>query len=1229
MGKLSRLVSVAAQRAAERILEQVFGEAREREPWGEDLPPPKHGSCSCEVLESRTMLDSSAWLGAGSDATYDSSTHILDATGPTTIIADPGADAPIIVAAGASAQISFDNTSTTDPLIQLGGLSLTGGATATVQPVTGGMSQRVLVVGSYGPVTAPNFTIDSSSTLDLTNNDMILPQAESTVQTDPTDPTTASTVDTFPMVQSAIAHAYDGGAWDCSGIASSAAAHNPSYALGYAQAATLQLSSFDGQAVDGGATLVKYTLKGDSNLSGAVGLAGYNSVVSNFNTDDANGQDWTDGDFNFAGSVGLADYNDIISNFNWGVTNAPAPVDTDMRLEVDLATGDVSLQPQHGMSLSGYQIYDSAGTLLSGEGDNPPEELIQGSNWNTVEDDGDGLSQEQSLGTYKPTKPRTWDTVEESAGESIDLGDIYDPTNGVRDLAFQYSEGNPVNNNPVTGSTFNGGVDYIAAPTNFTATPIDSTDVRLNWGYGGSTPSAFLVGVAGPTQNINNVTPITVTDTSLRTLTITGLTPGTPYTFRIVAAFPISTSAHPADVTATPPVPTQVDINTPAVVDLPFTDPNASATIAATVNWGNGTTSNATILSPGSGEADTANAVYTYTQGGSYPATVTITDNQNWSETVAVPFVAASGDAVDAAIDGTIAGLTASPPPAGSQAIFNPTQGGGHVLNQNLFASAAGYNFSCVSVPAYQVAQAATLIAPQFVVEANHYQASNTFFEAPNGTSYYGNVVAFQQINGTDLCIGELSSPVPTPLDNPDDLPTSSLITPAAVLAGPYIDNSSAADPVPLLRGSQWGNLSAIEWTGPDTSGAEAFTNVPASSSSLYEWAADPSDTVGDPRQVYGGDSGNGVFALYGGQVICLGALFSGNDFSDLSDNIANGNVGTVMASFNLPALSTQLTYASFPGFHKLSNISLTGPAVFDKSTSSPMVLTAQDDYLDTTVGEETSLVDADTGLVVANSTFQANASGPDTATFNVPAGSAEFGYDTFYAVFGGAANGTVGGSSSNKFNVTVHDVFAQSVVINGDQPALTAVPYTTQRSVIDSVVYTFDQPVVIAAPSTTNPALNAFTIAVDTNAPPSEQSGSVPALTWAPIGVGSGQPSASWSVSFVPGSPDSNGKSINNGVYLISATGANIYSESGAAFAPGRVQTDVFYRLFGDLLGNQTANGQAFALAEADDGLSFGAPGYNEVIDPTGTGAIIGLASYNLVVADFNANYYGFIPTI
>ena len=247
-----------------------------------------------------------AWLSPTSLATWNASTQVLTVSGASTIIADPGTDEPIIEASGSAAVVTIDPTSGTD--IHLGGLSLTDGASATVTSLGAARSltnYRLLVIGSPGATAAPMYTIDPTSTLDLADNDMAILYGSGTSP--------------LSTVESELSEAYDNRAWDKPGLTSSIAKTSGGVtALGYGEASTLGLSTFDGLILGGNAVLVKYTLTGDAYLTGSVGLSDYNTVLSNFN---GSGDLWTDGSFDYSGNVGLADYNAVISNFNQTLAN--------------------------------------------------------------------------------------------------------------------------------------------------------------------------------------------------------------------------------------------------------------------------------------------------------------------------------------------------------------------------------------------------------------------------------------------------------------------------------------------------------------------------------------------------------------------------------------------------------------------------------------------------------------------------------------------------------------------------------------------------------------------------------------------------------------------------------------------------------------------------------------------------------------------------------------------
>src|SRR5437764_966963 len=68
------------------------------------------------------------------------------------------------------------------------------------------------------------------------------------------------------------------GSWNGAGITSSAAAANPQTSLGFGQLSASGAGPLEGQSGAGNSVLVLYTLKGDSNLDGAVNALDFNTL---------------------------------------------------------------------------------------------------------------------------------------------------------------------------------------------------------------------------------------------------------------------------------------------------------------------------------------------------------------------------------------------------------------------------------------------------------------------------------------------------------------------------------------------------------------------------------------------------------------------------------------------------------------------------------------------------------------------------------------------------------------------------------------------------------------------------------------------------------------------------------------------------------------------------------------------------------------------------------------
>jgi hypothetical protein len=275
---------------------------------------------------SLTVVARPAWLGVGSDAVWNSTTKVLTVTGPTQFTADPGTDQPIVQASGSAAVLTFDPTTGTD--IHLGGLSLTDGASAVVTSLGSARSlsdHHLLVLGTPDATAAPLFTIDSTSTLDLADNDLAILYGTGTSPLSQVqeDLQTGSNYNPLTGVFQ----------WNGTGLISSVApTTGGATGLGYAEDSELSaisqaeggsaIGTFDGQTLGANAVLVKYTLMGDSSLSGTVSGADYNTVLANYDTDG----DWSQGNFHYAGTYaggtftnGQAngqDYNIVLANYD-------------------------------------------------------------------------------------------------------------------------------------------------------------------------------------------------------------------------------------------------------------------------------------------------------------------------------------------------------------------------------------------------------------------------------------------------------------------------------------------------------------------------------------------------------------------------------------------------------------------------------------------------------------------------------------------------------------------------------------------------------------------------------------------------------------------------------------------------------------------------------------------------------------------------------------------------
>ncbi len=175
-----------------------------------------------------------------------------------------------------------------------------------------------------------NVSIEAGATFNLKNNALL-------IRPDPSapDPTTLAALKQF------LANGRTG--VGTGGISSSLA--DNSTALGYARVA--QSGTFLGEPVVAGDLLVRYTLKGDADLNGAVDFDDLLTLAQNY---DASGE-WYTGDFNFDGQVNFDDLLTVAQNYGSSLLAVGTSPD---RFVADLllARGLIP-EPATGMILAG------------------------------------------------------------------------------------------------------------------------------------------------------------------------------------------------------------------------------------------------------------------------------------------------------------------------------------------------------------------------------------------------------------------------------------------------------------------------------------------------------------------------------------------------------------------------------------------------------------------------------------------------------------------------------------------------------------------------------------------------------------------------------------------------------------------------------------------------------------------------------------------------------------
>jgi hypothetical protein len=174
---------------------------------------------------------------------------------------------------------------------------LAGGNGAVIEAAPGGATLLITQI----------LQLDSSSRLDLFDNDLIVDYLPST-----TSP--------LSSIEGLIRTARANGAWTGNGLTSTTARNDAlrNTTLGAIEASDYKLANgagatFDGQAIDDGAVLVKYTYYGDTDFNGRVNFDDYVRTDSGFNDHKIG---WFNGDFDQNGQVNFDDYVLIDLAFN-------------------------------------------------------------------------------------------------------------------------------------------------------------------------------------------------------------------------------------------------------------------------------------------------------------------------------------------------------------------------------------------------------------------------------------------------------------------------------------------------------------------------------------------------------------------------------------------------------------------------------------------------------------------------------------------------------------------------------------------------------------------------------------------------------------------------------------------------------------------------------------------------------------------------------------------------
>ena len=229
-------------------------------------------------------------LGAGATFTQSGGAFVASTTSNASLIQQTG------------------GTSNLGAVTGTGNLSI-GNASGTAAAMTvGGLNQSSVTINSTGSLTinggsanaVNTLTINGNGTLNLANFHMLINYG--------------SNADPQSAIRGYLIRGYNGGAWNGTGIDSSAAAANPSFAVGYADGADGVVTGLSSGQIE-----IKYTLYGDANLDGVVNGDDFTILVGNLGKAVTR---WDQGDFNYDGVVNGEDFTLLVGNLGKAANGA-------------------------------------------------------------------------------------------------------------------------------------------------------------------------------------------------------------------------------------------------------------------------------------------------------------------------------------------------------------------------------------------------------------------------------------------------------------------------------------------------------------------------------------------------------------------------------------------------------------------------------------------------------------------------------------------------------------------------------------------------------------------------------------------------------------------------------------------------------------------------------------------------------------------------------------------